>query len=702
MAHVIKVKHADTLRRLTFEKPPGEEGGVSFADLESLIRVLFQIPASSAQLKVTYTDKENDVVTMESDQDLKDACVFQALNPLRLNVVVVPEASSSRPFEGMDLPLKDLLMKLHPENMKNILQNCEPLLKDVRSATQIPELLEQIYKTVLSHIPMGGRNGGTATPTPPSCPPSQGNQSSPPQHSPPRPWYYGEEGAAESQNGAVHFDVCCDGCGMHPITGTRYKSQVRDNYDLCSSCFAKSGETEESYVIFYRAPFRPRHFRFPRNGRMNMCPAMGPVGGGMGPIGHGGMGHFGPLGPGGHGGMGPFGHVGPHGRGGMSRGPHCGVRTPQDYQGGRLDARFVCDVSVFDGTELAPGTRFTKIWRLRNSGTAPWPSQTKLVNVDGDDLGSATITPLQIGERGLAPEEEIEVSVDCVAPQQIGRYQSSWRLSTPWGPKFGHKIWVQIQVVSADTLNQPARVDVGENAEQEAAIPAAEPAKFSNAELPEVAESESTAEDMVVATETTEGIESMKSIEESFVKVDVNNNGDESPHIQMIEMPSGLVEEEKTEAPTAPTVEPAAAEETGPVDNVSNGLSENITTEVSSPVPVEEVVKGKAPVDTEEDAMASFNPLLGRLEAMGFSDRELNLELLKANAFDLRKSVDALCAVDDWAPAFAELEEMGFTDAGVNRRLMFKNQGNLKRVVKELVQLAKEASGRAKNMALSG
>lgn len=137
-----------------------------------------------------------------------------------------------------------------------------------------------------------------------------------------------------------------------------------------------------------------------------MCPAMGPVEGGIGPIGHSGMEHFGPMGPGCHGGMGPHGHMGPHGphgphgRGGMFRGPHGGGRTSQDYQGGWLDARFVCDVSIFDGTELAPGTHFTKIWRLRNSGTAPWPSQTKLVNVDGDNLGSETITPLQVSWLG--------------------------------------------------------------------------------------------------------------------------------------------------------------------------------------------------------------------------------------------------------------------------------------------------------------
>jgi next-to-BRCA1 protein 1 len=58
--------------------------------------------------------------------------------------------------------------------------------------------------------------------------------------------------------------------------------------------------------------------------------------------------------------------------------------------GGELDAQFVQDVTMFDETELAPGTEFTKIWRLRNSGSSAWPPQTQLVHVGGDDICSNT------------------------------------------------------------------------------------------------------------------------------------------------------------------------------------------------------------------------------------------------------------------------------------------------------------------------
>lgn len=40
--------------------------------------------------------------------------------------------------------------------------------------------------------------------------------------------------AEEAQ--AVHTNVECDGCGVNPIVGIRYKCTVRKNYDLCAKC----------------------------------------------------------------------------------------------------------------------------------------------------------------------------------------------------------------------------------------------------------------------------------------------------------------------------------------------------------------------------------------------------------------------------------------------------------------------------------
>jgi hypothetical protein len=36
----------------------------------------------------------------------------------------------------------------------------------------------------------------------------------------------------------VHYRVICDGCGMSPIIGVRYKCSVRKDFDFCERCEA--------------------------------------------------------------------------------------------------------------------------------------------------------------------------------------------------------------------------------------------------------------------------------------------------------------------------------------------------------------------------------------------------------------------------------------------------------------------------------
>ena len=62
----------------------------------------------------------------------------------------------------------------------------------------------------------------------------------------------------------------------------------------------------------------------------------------------------------------------------------------------RVDARFVCHVTVADHTLMAPSTAFTKIWRMRNNGNVPWPKGCQLVWIGGDKFSDIEKVDLEV------------------------------------------------------------------------------------------------------------------------------------------------------------------------------------------------------------------------------------------------------------------------------------------------------------------
>ncbi|CAL0330114.1 unnamed protein product [Lupinus luteus] len=55
-------------------------------------------------------------------------------------------------------------------------------------------------------------------------------------------------------SGMFHKGVSCDGCGIYPIIGPRFKSNVKENYDLCSICFNTMGNATDYRRIDRRHP----------------------------------------------------------------------------------------------------------------------------------------------------------------------------------------------------------------------------------------------------------------------------------------------------------------------------------------------------------------------------------------------------------------------------------------------------------------
>lgn len=119
--------------------------------------------------------------------------------------------------------------------------------------------------------------------------------------------------------------------------------------------------------------------------------------------------------------------------------------------GGKRLARFVNHTTVPDGSVFAPGTRFSKVWAVRNdTNERAWPEATELIWIGGEDAlltdGAASVKVAG----GLAPGAEREVSVELVAPELPGQYTTYFRLRGPQGHRFGQRLWCDIIVAVPD------------------------------------------------------------------------------------------------------------------------------------------------------------------------------------------------------------------------------------------------------------
>lgn len=114
-------------------------------------------------------------------------------------------------------------------------------------------------------------------------------------------------------------------------------------------------------------------------------------------------------------------------------------------------AALFLDENLPDGTRLEPDTKFIKYWKMRNSGTINWTSETKLVFMWGN-LGLASEEKREVPAPMLLPGQVGVVSVAFVSPVMEGTYTSHWRLAH-CGCQFGPRIWCSIVVDPGDGRN---------------------------------------------------------------------------------------------------------------------------------------------------------------------------------------------------------------------------------------------------------
>jgi hypothetical protein len=123
------------------------------------------------------------------------------------------------------------------------------------------------------------------------------------------------------------------------------------------------------------------------------------------------------------------------------------------------NAAYVSDVTIPDGTVMAPGQTFTKTWKIKNTGTCTWTTAYKLAFVSGNAMGGVS-TALTAS---VAPGGTIDISVALKAPSSAGSVTGYWRLKNAAGTGLGEQVSVVISV-SGTTLTPTLTVTTTQGA----------------------------------------------------------------------------------------------------------------------------------------------------------------------------------------------------------------------------------------------
>jgi len=112
-------------------------------------------------------------------------------------------------------------------------------------------------------------------------------------------------------------------------------------------------------------------------------------------------------------------------------------------------AQFIADVTVPDGTVMAPGQTFKKTWSLKNIGTCAWTTSYQLVYFSGERMGGAASL---VFSENVPVGATYKISVDLTAPSAAGSYRGYWMFKNAKGDLFGigaqgnKPWWVDIKV----------------------------------------------------------------------------------------------------------------------------------------------------------------------------------------------------------------------------------------------------------------
>ncbi len=97
-------------------------------------------------------------------------------------------------------------------------------------------------------------------------------------------------------------------------------------------------------------------------------------------------------------------------------------------------AEFIADVTIPDGTSVAPGAPMAKTWRLKNIGTCTWSTSYAIVFYTGTQMGAPSVVYMPMS---VAPGATVDITVNMTAPTTPGHYRGYWMLRNASSVLFG-------------------------------------------------------------------------------------------------------------------------------------------------------------------------------------------------------------------------------------------------------------------------
>jgi uncharacterized protein YkwD len=152
--------------------------------------------------------------------------------------------------------------------------------------------------------------------------------------------------------------------------------------------------------------------------------------------------------------------------------PTLGTPFPTNPADCTNSASFVADITVPDNTDVAGGTRFTKIWRIANNGTCVWNPTYTLTHYSDETLAAPSSLPLPI----TYPGQTADISIDLTAPNSTGTHRGNYVIKNPAGLIMSigddSRLWViiNVSVTTAATAASTATVTTTVTATSAAAV----------------------------------------------------------------------------------------------------------------------------------------------------------------------------------------------------------------------------------------